>query len=263
MIEPLPVPTRVFHGEIVTSYARRHAANNFTTERDVQASVRHRGDGPTELEALWRQLGGLHHTAFTVPSHLGGTPVTERPLCLRCTRGHPARGRLPEVGFVCLRHRRWIGEGTQTDLASGFAEVLGAERRFRRLLVPRGVMIASLAMTAAGEAAREAVGGEGTLGAIRAYPEQIRVATVLSDTPLMWQVTDPELPATDRTEQLKAAIGKVTTLRDRSAQWRLHARLSHTLADAVRVRRQHTWTHREDSYLLSPLYFPETRTGTR
>ena len=42
-IAPLPVRTRLYHGENLDSYLRRHAARNFCVPSDVDRALRERG----------------------------------------------------------------------------------------------------------------------------------------------------------------------------------------------------------------------------
>ena len=148
-LPPLPVRTRLYSGEDLLSYAHRLAARNHTTVADLEAAARDRGLLPTmsrhdpQRLDLWRQLGGLHPSAFTGPTQVNGCWVTSRPLCLACTHGDPAYGRRPGIGLVCLRHHRWLGD-TQHTLP-GQSPLLAAERSFRRLAV-RGVLIDSPVM---------------------------------------------------------------------------------------------------------------------
>ena len=110
---PLPVATRCYEGEDLASWAARHTARNHTSIYAVEKALRNWGllhshalRDPERLQR-WRQLGDLHPSAFTTPTHLHGAWVTSRDLCSRCTQGHPATGRLPHHGWVCLRHHRW------------------------------------------------------------------------------------------------------------------------------------------------------------
>lgn len=150
-LEPLPVRVRVFDGEDVDSYAARLAAANCLTVFQVEHVLRPLGlltsstspRHPDRLQA-WRELGGLHPTAFTAPVEVGRALVISRTLCLRCTHGLPAVGRHARAGWVCLRHRRWLG--AEQHRLTDAPEVLRAERRFRRRLAPRGVLVDSLVM---------------------------------------------------------------------------------------------------------------------
>ncbi len=77
-LEPLPFRTRLGHGEIVTSWAPRHAMNNGTSVKDVDAILRRQGvvtsRSPRDPERAkaWRALGGLHPRAFTEPQVVAG-----------------------------------------------------------------------------------------------------------------------------------------------------------------------------------------------
>ena len=114
MLEPLPVRTRICRGESLDSYSRRHSAHNHCAPADIDRALRERGILTTKsrhrLERLqaWRKLGALPDTAFTTPERVHDELVTDRALCRRCSGGEPARGRLPDIGMVCLRHRQWL-----------------------------------------------------------------------------------------------------------------------------------------------------------
>lgn len=141
----LPVRVRRFHGEDVMTYAHRAAEANGTTSTALERTARSdgfslpAGRDTEQRRDLWRQLGGLHPAAFTEPETVGGDEVATRTLCLRCCAGHRATGRLPGVGWVCLRHRWWIGDAQCS--ARALPELCAAERRFRRVLVPREVLV--------------------------------------------------------------------------------------------------------------------------
>ena len=105
-LAPLPIPTRIYRGENIDSYSRRHAGRNHCAPSDVDRALREHGilttkarQHPERLHA-WRTLSSLRDTAFTEPDRILDEEVTERALCRRCTRGEPARGRLPELGMV-------------------------------------------------------------------------------------------------------------------------------------------------------------------
>lgn len=143
----LPVPVRKFHGEDVMSYARRAAEANGTTAAAIERTARSdgfslpAGRDTEQRRDLWQQLRGLQPAAFTEPETVGGDEVVTRPLCLRCCAGRRASGRLPEVGWVCLRHQWWIGNSQRSVRA--LPELCAAEHQFRRVLVPRGVLVAT------------------------------------------------------------------------------------------------------------------------
>lgn len=156
-LAPLPVPTRCYAGEDLTSWATRHCLRNHTTihaveralfNRDLLHSHAHRD--PERL-TRWRQLGNLHPTAFTTPLQINGVWVTSRDLCMRCTQGLSVTGRLPHHGWYCLTHHWWTDYPQRhvddliddDDRPHVQAIVVAAERTFRRELVPRDVLVDS------------------------------------------------------------------------------------------------------------------------
>lgn len=158
-LEPLPFRTRLGHGEVVTSWAPRHAMNNGTTVKDIDAILRRqsvvtsRSPRAPERAKAWRALGALHERAFTEPQVVNRHWVIDRALCERCMPAHEhGWGRLPWVGWVCLKHKRWIKGDQQVDLAR-FGEALVAGRHWRGTLAPRGVLVDSPLVRLAEEAA--------------------------------------------------------------------------------------------------------------
>lgn len=109
---------------------------------------------PDRVKA-WRQLGGLHLRAFTSPTVIAGEPVLVRPLCRRCSRGERVTGRLPQTGWVCARHRQW--NGPHQFNVRLLPELVAAERHFRRVLVPRGVLVNTPAMRVARDCAAASI----------------------------------------------------------------------------------------------------------
>lgn len=106
-IAPLPVHTRLYHGESLDSYIRRHAARNYCTPSDIDRALRERGvvksknrRDPARLQA-WLDLADMAVGRFTAPEYVLDQEVTERALCLSCTRGEPARGKPTGIGLVC------------------------------------------------------------------------------------------------------------------------------------------------------------------
>ncbi|WAH96987.1 hypothetical protein [Arthrobacter sp. MMS18-M83] len=157
-IQPLPVPTRIFGGEGLISYAFRRAARNGTPVEEIERVLYEVGAipkpshrrTPERLQA-WRSLGSLHESAFATPAVIDGADVIDRALCLRCTQGSGGTGRLPRIGWVCARHRRWLGT-PQHDIRA-LPELIAAERHYRRALAPRGVLVGSPLMLWARECA--------------------------------------------------------------------------------------------------------------
>jgi hypothetical protein len=193
-LQPLPVRTKMYAGESVDSFAHRVAVRNHTTVYAIEARLRHAGalasrsrSGSVRRE-LWRQLGSLQAGAFDVPKAIDDSVIRDRTLCVRCTRGETAVGRLPGVGMVCLRHFRWLGRH-QLDVRV-YRPTISAEKRFRSRLVNRGVLFDSPAMLIGLEAAAVALGiqeierRQETTGIaaveVLAYREQVAVAQLLT-----------------------------------------------------------------------------------
>lgn len=216
-LRPLPIRVRAFDGETVTSYARRLAARNGLTVSDIDrwlhgrelltsASARH----PDRLEA-YRQLGGLHASAFTTPAQLDGNLIGERRLCPGCSHGQVAWARLPRVGMICPKHHRWLGDS--------FADVTGwraqesMERYFRRHLASRSVFVDSYAMRAGLEYAYLTVDEDlpsrfWTDWDVRLYDRQVRYAAILSDRTFLDVIADPRADQ----ERCRAVIAKAAAL---------------------------------------------------
>lgn len=195
-LEPLPFRTRLGHGEVVDSWAPRHAMNNGTAVKDIDAILRRqrvvtsRSPRDPERAKAWRALGNLHERAFTEPRVVNGNWVIERSLCGRCmSHLEDGMGRLPWVGWVCLKHKRWIRGHEQTDLAR-FGEALVAERHWRGRLAPRGVVVDSPLLLLAEESATVGISKaafEERAERVRhpspgllVYPETVSLARLLS-----------------------------------------------------------------------------------
>lgn len=247
----LPSPVRLYAGEGITTYAMRLAAANHTTVEDIEGALRQRGYltsrarfAPDRL-ATWRSLGGLHDSAFTAPHVVAGNWVTERPLCNRCTGRHRASGRLPHVGHVCLRHSQWITD-PQLGLRA-FPTAVAAERRFRRQLAPFGVVFDSPVMLTAREAALHATTGPlldqrrkstgiGDIDVL-VYPEQIRLARLLTHPGLTGRLTDPETPTAGRYEAVAQAIRDLVPDPHGDEMWRAIGVVWRAIAYLSRARR--------------------------
>ena len=254
-LHPLPVPTRVYGGEGVTSYSHRHAARNHSQSSEIEIGVRERGirlgrspkgDSSPERLDVWRQLGDLHPSAFSTPARINGDVVSDRRLCLRCTRGTLAIGRLPRVGLVCLRHKRWLGS-PQIDLHD-FVAALIAERHFRSHLSARGVLFDSFAMELGRACAnpvfigaqeierrRQETGIE-TVAAL-VYPEQIKFARMLTSSTFLEYVTDPASDASGRRERITSEAAKILPVWDDSESWRVTERIWDVARRLTQLRR--------------------------
>ena len=232
VVEPLPVGVRVFDGEDVDSYAARLAAANCLTVYQIEHVLRPLGlltssTSPRHPDRLrvWRRLGGLHRAAFTTPVEVGQALVMSRPLCLGCTHRVPAVGRHPRAGWVCLRHRRWIG-ADQHRLTDA-PEVLRAERRFRGHLAPRGVLVDSLVMLLALKlallAAPPGPGWHPSRGwepDPAVYPSQVAWARTLTDPSFLTAIAHPV-----STQARLDAVDQVTAHLSADPRWRVRTRL--------------------------------------
>lgn len=219
----LPVPSRYFAGESLNSYNRRLSSANTTTVADIERALKSAGHTISagrhaeDRKALWRILGGLPPSAFTTPTELDGEEVVERQLCLQCCSGHMARGRLPTVGHICLRHKRWFTDAVQVSV-EGMPELLAAERVFRRVLSPRRVLVDNHAYLLAQEcstaaiprsvlndraSARSAVPVEAL-----AYPETVGLARLLTDSAFLGEVLHTRA-AEDRFGVVETAVSSL------------------------------------------------------
>ncbi|GFG54779.1 hypothetical protein [Mycolicibacterium agri] len=223
-LAPLPVRTRLYHGESLDSYARRHAARNFCLPSDVDRALFERGTlksksrlSPDRLQA-WRDLGDLTSDAFNTPAHVLDQEVTERTLCERCTNGEHARGTLTAIGLVCVRHRRWIGS-PQIDIRD-YYPALAAERHFRRHLAVRDVLHDSLPMLIGRECASPAIIGASEIDRRRneygiqdsaplTYPEQVKIARLLCSPGFLSAATDPEVDSGRRSVLVATAVERI------------------------------------------------------
>ena len=234
-LEPLPVPTKLYRGESVVSYGRRHAVRNHSQVTEIEDGLRQRGirlrkaqSAPERLD-VWRELGNLHPSAFTTPTKIDGDPVADRRLCLRCTRGNPATGHLPHVGMVCLRHKRWLG-APQIDLHR-YVPALTAEHHFRTRLACRGVLFDSFAMELGRACANPILIGDKEIRQriertgihvidVLVYPEQVRFARLLTTRMFLAYLTDPSLDAGERRARITTEVSKIIPPRHDSEPWR-------------------------------------------
>lgn len=251
-IAPLPVRTRLYHGESLDSYIRRHAARNYCMPSDIDRALRERGvvksknrRDPARLQA-WLDLADMSPERFTAPGYVLDQEVTERALCLRCTRGEPARGKLIGIGLVCVRHRRWIGSPS-IDL-HGYFPALAAERHFRRHLAARDVLHDSLPMLIGRECASPAIIGyseidrrrnEFGIEAIYAltYPEQVKIARLLCLPGFLCAATDPDVDPALRSSLVTREVAKIIPTRGDADPWRATNRVWTAIAHVTARRR--------------------------
>lgn len=234
-LAPLPIPTRICRGESLDSYSRRHAARNHCTPTDIDHALRERGLLPArsrhrpERLKVWRALGGLPDSAFTTPGRIHDELVTDRSLCRRCTGGQSARGRTPDIGMVCLRHRQWLGS-PQTDLHH-YHPALAAERHFRHDLATRNILHDSLPMLIGRDCASPAIIGPTEIAHRQqqtgiadtwalTYPEQVKIARLLARPSFLRAVTDPDTEETDRHALTANQVELIIPARGDSDPWR-------------------------------------------
>ncbi len=234
-LAPLPISTRVYRGESVDSYSRRHSNRNHCRAADVDRALVERGilttaarRHPERLQA-WRALGGLRDVAFTGPERILDEEITDRALCLGCTDGEPARGRIPEVGMVCLRHRRWLGS-PQADL-HGYYPALVAERHFRHHLAARNVLHDSLPMLIGRDCASPAIIGHDVIAHRRertgvddlwalTYPEQVKIARLLTRPTFLRAATDPDVAEAQRHALATSEVERIIPAQGDGDPWR-------------------------------------------
>ncbi|MGY4869390.1 hypothetical protein [Mycolicibacterium elephantis] len=202
---------------------------------DIDHALRERGvvkskdrRDPARLRA-WLDLAGMSGERFTAPKYVLDQEVTERALCLRCTKGEPARGKLIGIGLVCIRHRRWLGS-PQIDL-HGYYPALAAERHFRRHLAARDVLHDSMPMQIGRECASPGIVGASEIARRRdefgiddvdalMYPEQVRIARLLASPGFLSAATDPDTGATQRNALVAREVEKIMPARNDSDPWR-------------------------------------------
>lgn len=237
--DPLPVPTRLVGGEAVASYAQRHASRNFSTAKEIEKAAQEQGfsvpgaKAASERAILWRDLGGLHERAFTESQVVAGNWVTDRPLCERCAPAHErARGRLPRIGMVCVRHKRWLGKD-QVDLAD-VGEAIVAERHWRGTLSPRGVVVECPVVLLAEEAATVGI-SKAVLEqraqqvsvpspALLVYPETVRLARLLS-RPSFLDVALGDAPSAWKRALVEREVSAILPEVEDAESWRALARV--------------------------------------
>ncbi|RFZ40357.1 hypothetical protein DAVIS_02902 [Mycobacterium marinum] len=248
-LEPLPIRTKIYAGETIDSFARRAAARNHTTVNAIETRLRHTGAltsrsrlHQARLEA-WRQLGSIRTDAFSTPKVFDDHLIRERHLCLRCTCGESAVGRVPGIGMVCLRHFRWLGR-SQMDIRD-VRPAIAAEKRFRSRLAKRGVLFDSPAMVIGFEAAIVAFGANElerrrTISGISAvevlaYREQVAVAQLLTSAHFLDNACSPLLDNQTRHRYVAKAFVQAIGSPDEYEVWRGIARVG-SVVDALTSR---------------------------
>ena len=134
---------------------------------------------------------------------------------------HPRRTRprqAPELGMVCIRHLRWPGS-PQADL-HGYYPAVVAERQFRHHLAARNVLHDSLPMLIGRDCASPAIVGADEIARRRdptsiddpwalTYPEQVKIARLLTRPTFLRAATDPDV---DEAERHALTVNQVETI---------------------------------------------------
>lgn len=256
LLRPLPIHTRVYAGENLASWAFRHAGRNHTTVRIVDSYLRRIGAvtgrglrSPDRLQA-WRRLGDLHPHSFTLPDHLDGNWITDRPLCRHCTQGWSATGKAPGVGMVCLRHRRWLGP-SQFSVAD-HPDCLAAEQQFRDQLAQRSVFYDSYGMQAGLQYAILTVRTEPVhpdadphvlVDPHLLYHHQMLFAELLADPAFLRRIASPRVIPTNKAAAIRTAVASLSrphkpSWRVTNRLWELSVHLTRTVTQACPSRSQ-------------------------
>lgn len=256
-IQPLPVPTKIFGDEGLISYATRHATRNGTSVEDIERALSHSGSlrktrnrSSPERQQVWRELGALHHSAFRTPANFHGAEVVGRPLCLRCTDGFGGTGRLPRMGWVCIRHRRWIGT-PQHDIHA-LPELAAAERSYRRFLIPRGTLVDSPIMDIARECAIVSTGQSilkartrraGTSNVnLLTYPETVSVARLITSPAFNTQMLQAGFGPSGRHTLSLRVTAHLFSEEEDNESWRAAHRITAMFNSVARELENHAHT---------------------
>ncbi|OLT39433.1 hypothetical protein BJF86_08390 [Serinicoccus sp. CNJ-927] len=234
--------------------------SNATSVKEVDGILRRQGTftghSPSNSDRVsaWRKLGGLHDRAFTEPEVVQGNWVITRSLCDRCLPS-PMGGhaRMSDRGWVCLKHKRWLGDHTQVDLKD-FGEVVVAERHWRASLTQRGIVVDCPLVLLAEEAAT--VGISKTVleqradrckdpsPALLVYPETVRLARLLSRPSFLDSMLGTE-PAAWKRATVEREVSMVLPDALDAEAWRALARVWQFVLDLQDVVR--------DGHLLGTL----------
>lgn len=217
MSRMLPVRVRPLHLESPESYGRRLALANGLPARVYAIAARQmatagRAQALKEALELWCEkrgglpIGHFQHQTWRVSEGLPG-----RSLCRLCAHGATV-GQVDHYEMnCCLRHGLWTGPGiSPEDQFLVGAEVLAAERRYRRLL--RRKRIHLTLMRAIASILASSSGGDRTCRVFVAesYPAMIALADMLTDREVHRRLFDTYLTFAEAharlTEHLAQAI---------------------------------------------------------
>jgi hypothetical protein len=131
--------------------------------------------------------------------------------------------------MVCVRRRRWLGSRQQD--VRGYYPALAAERRFRRDLAARDVLHDSLPMLIGCECASPAIIGANEIARRRdrfgidevealTYPEEVKIARLLTLPRFLRSATDPAVETAQRSALVVNEVEKIIPARDDADAWR-------------------------------------------
>jgi hypothetical protein len=146
------------------------------------------------------------------------------------------------IGWVCARHRQWIGPH-QFNVRL-LPELVAAERHFRRVLVPCGVLVNTPAM----RVARDCAAGGITLQTLieraeRAgsneiemllYPETVRIARLITQPRLLSLIQHPETPPGRRRALVAQEIASLLVPTSLASRARAAVRVEDSLREHAR-----------------------------
>ncbi len=236
-LQQLPIRVRRFHGESSDSYFRRLVIANHlgpqTVRRYLYASGLIAGPGSTgeDFVVAVSALSGI--SVSLLDSRTDNGSYTLRPICRCCAHGNSIMA-LNNSGFVCMRHQRWCDDRSDLNISS-LPELVQAERRFRKIIAPKGVSRTDEAILLCFEVIGNWVfrtdDGRPELIADRAnrlgiqhgspridarswawmmqYPEAITLAELVTSAPFISSVLDPGIVQRQAMEIVTEAVSKL------------------------------------------------------
>ncbi len=156
-------------------------------------------------------------------------------------------GRMPGVGMVCLRHKRWLGS-PQIGLYD-YAPALTAEQHFRNHFARQHVLFDSFAMELARGCAHPVFLGEEEIDRRRqrtgisivaalAYPEHVKFARLLTCRTFLEYVTDLVREGRDRRDRITREVTKILPVWDDSESWRVAEQIWYVARRLTHLRRE-------------------------
>lgn len=253
----LPHQVPLFPGETLTSYVRRTAVANVidieTTDKAFREQGYFKSHAPNDelRRQTWVEYTGLPEDSFTDPIHLAGEAITERTMCTECTGGEIVRARTPDVGWVCIEHKRWL-DSPQVVLPTD-SPLLVAEERFRTVLVMREKLHDSLVMRFAETCAavthtesdlRVLTRGEITKAT---YVNTVRFAELLTSPPFLFSTISLHLDGANAVEAIRRKVVDIVGDTDEEMLFRAVNRI----ADQTRKLADMVYRELNDGYMFS------------